>query len=57
VSIFEFSHFFAILYSDFVTFLQKRKNWKTNLFKNFVITPKVFKIKVHKMPHFKALDE
>ena len=32
------------------------KNKKCQFF-NFIVTPKVFKLQIHKIPHFKALEE
>ena len=48
--------FFAILCSDTVIFLQKRKNWKTRIFIHFVVSPKVIELQRCTMPHFEALD-
>ena len=38
-------------------FLQKRKNWKTYTFINFIVSPKVFELQRRTIPHFKALDQ
>ena len=40
------------MYSDFHIFLQKRKNWKTYTFINFVVSLKVFELQRRTIPHF-----
>ena len=49
--------FLAFLYSDIIIFLQKRKNWKTHIFINTVVSQKVLKLQRRTIPHFKALDQ
>ena len=49
--------FLVFLYSDINISLQKRKNWKTYTFINFVVSPKVFELQRRTIPHFKALDQ
>ena len=49
--------FFAILHSDFVTFLQNCGIWKTNFCTYFIVTSKLLKLQRHTIPHFKALDQ
>ena len=53
---FQIFAFLAFLYSNINTFLQKCKNWKTHIFINFIVYPKVLKLQRRTIPHFKALD-
>ena len=45
------------MYSNIKIFLQKRKNWKTHVFINIVVSQKVLKLQRRTIPHFKALDQ
>ena len=49
--------FFAFLFSEIIIFLQKRKNWKTHIFINTVVSQKVPELQRSTIPHLKALDQ